>query len=195
MENIVIDFISKYIALTDEEISIIEEYTHFKSFPKDTVLLAEGVEAKECFFVMKGIVRSYYLVDGEERNTDFYTENQTITPASYITKQPSEYYLSALEDSVISVGIPERNAELIQKVPKLQEMIIKMSSELLIGNQTSLDQFRYLSPEERYIKFLETRPDLLARIPQYHLASYLGVTPVSLSRMRKRISKKNLPQL
>ncbi len=190
MENPIIKFITAYIELSPQEIDIINEQNQVKSFKKGTLLLAEGSYAKECYFILKGCVRSFYLVDGEERTTEFYTENQSINPVSYLTKQPSTYYLSCLEDCEIAVSSAERNKVLIEKVPKLEALILQMSSELLVQNQVSFDDFKNLSPEKRYLKLLETRPDLFNRVPLQQLATYLGITPVSLSRMRKRITVK-----
>lgn len=191
MENPIIQFISQYIELTPQEVDIINEQNQIKIYKKDTLLLAEGAYAKECFFVIKGCIRSYYLVDGEEKTTEFYTENDGITPVSYLTNQPSEYYLSCLEDSVIALSSTERNQKLIAAVPKLEKLIIEMSSETMVQNKVSFDNFKKLNPEQHYLKLLETRPDLLNRAPLQHIATYLGITPVSLSRMRKRILKKH----
>lgn len=190
MANEIIEFINKYISLSPEEIRILNEQKLISTFKKDSILLSEGEFAKECFFILKGCVRCFYLINGEERCTEFYTENQTITPVSYVNGQPSEYYLSCLEDCIISVASPESSKTLLMKIPKLESMILKLKSELLVQNQISFDNFKNLSPEMRYLKLLETRPDLLNRVPQYHLATYLGITPVSLSRLRKRIVSK-----
>ena len=190
MENEIINFITSYIPLSAEEVGIIKEQNLIKSYKKGSVLLSEGELAKECYFVLKGCIRSYYLFDGEEKTTEFYTENQSIRPVSYITNQPSEYYLACLEDCVVAIGSAERNKRLIEKLPRLESMIMQIKGELLVQNQVSFDNFKHLSPEMRYLKLLETRADLFDRVPLYHLATYLGITAVSLSRMRKRISKK-----
>ncbi|WP_247233712.1 Crp/Fnr family transcriptional regulator [Telluribacter sp. SYSU D00476] len=190
MENPIIQFISSYIELTPQEIDIVNEQNQIKAFKKGTVLLTEGAYAKECYFILKGCVRSYYLIDGEERTTEFYTENQGINPVSYLTKQPSEYYLACEEDCEVALSSAERSRVLIEKVPKLEALIMQMSSQLLVQNQVSFDSFKNLSPEMRYLKLLETRPDLFNRVPLQHIATYLGITPVSLSRMRKRIKVK-----
>jgi len=190
MENKIIEFITRYIPLTGEEIDVINKQNLIKEFKRGSLLLSEGEYAKDCYFVLKGCVRSYHIIDGEERTTDFYTENQTINPVSYLVNKPSEYYLSCLEDSVIALGNEERNKELLAKVPKLESMIVQLSGSLLAANQNSLDDFKNLSAEMRYRKLLDTRPDLFQRVPLQYIASYLGITPVSLSRMRKRISSK-----
>ncbi len=188
MDDKIIEFISQYITLTEEEKEVIKSQNMIRYYLKGAELLSEGEYARDCYFVLKGCVRSYYIVDGEERTTEFYTENQTINPVSYLKKEPSEYYLSCLEDCVIALGNEERNEKLLRDVPRLGQMVLSMSSEILAENTISLDDFKNLSPEQRYKNLQEKRPDLIQRVPQYHLASYLGITPVSLSRMRKRIS-------
>lgn len=184
----IIKFIEGYIPLSEEEKSIIRDLNLIGAYNKDTIILHEGAFAKECYFVLKGCVRSYYIIDGEEKTTEFYTERQAITPISYVTKKPSEYYLSCLEDSVLSLGT--KNDLLVQMIPRLDTMIATFTSEMLMDKQVSLDNFKNFSPEERYKILIDTRPDLINRVPQYHLATYLGITPVSLSRLRKRISGK-----
>jgi len=91
---------------------------------------------------------------------------------------------------VISLGNEERNLELLTKVPKLKTMVLQMSGMLLAENQNNLDDFKNLSPEMRYQKLLENRPELFQRVPLQYIASYLGITPVSFSRMRRRILQK-----
>lgn len=192
MDDAIIEFISKYITLTEEEKKIITAQNLIKQYRKNDVLLAEGEMASTCYFVLKGCVRAYYIIDGEERNTDFFIESQTITPVSYLNRTPSEYYLACLEDCVIALGDEERNKALIEQVPRLGMLITQMSGELLMQKVVELDHFKNDSPEQRYLKLMENRPDLMNRIPLYHLASYLGITQVSLSRIRKRLSSTNL---
>ena len=120
----------------------------------------------------------------------FYIENDTITPVSYIQKDPSEYYLACLEDSIISIGNPEQSRMLIEKIPNLQLLIAELNQCLIVKNKVLFDDFRNLNAEKRYLEVIDTRPDLYKRIPQYHLATFLGITPASLSRLRKRVFKK-----
>ncbi|MET0946427.1 MAG: Crp/Fnr family transcriptional regulator [Flavobacterium sp.] len=191
MQNKIIKFITDYIPLSEEEITILNEQNLIISYKKNSILLSQGELAKANYFVLKGCVRSYYLIDGEEKTTEFYTENQGVIPVSYVNKQPSEYYLSCLEDCILALGTPERDKALIEKIPKLKSLIMQMNNEMMAQNQISFDNFKNLSPELRYLKFMETRPDLINRVPQYHLATYLGITPESLSRIRKRITASN----
>lgn len=192
MDEVIINFISKHIPLSEQEVEIIVSQNLIKHFKKNELLLTEGQQAKECYFVLNGCVRSYYLIDGEERNTNFYTENQAITPVSYQTQTPSAYYLSCLEDCVLGIGSTERNNELMEKIPKLSALIMEMNNQLLLQKEAELDNFKTFTPEQRYIKLVQQNPQLANRIPLYHLASYLGITQVSLSRIRKRISNRGV---
>lgn len=188
MENSLVKFLSQYVTLSEEEVQIIKSHNLIKEYKKHSVLLKEEQLASECYFVLKGCVRSYYLLDGEEKTTAFFTENQAITPVSYIKQVPSSYYLSCLEDCILSIGTPEKTDHFLSKFPKFASLMAKISNELLADNQELFDNFKNLPPEKRYLQLLEKRPDLIERVPQYHLASFLGIKPQSLSRIRKRIS-------
>ncbi len=187
MSNPIVDFLSKYIDLTEEEIDIVSNQNMIRSCKKGTILLSEGTIAKECFFMLQGCVMSYYLVDGEVKVTDFFTESQPITPVSYTTKKPSEYYLECMEDCIISIGTPERSAELMRKLPRLAALGSNIMEDQLANQRMKYDDFIKLSPEERYKNLQKTSPELLNRVPQYHIASYLGIKPETLSRIRKRL--------
>lgn len=188
MDNVIIEYITQYIPLTEHEIEIILTQNVFKQYKRNDILLEEGEYAKECYFVIKGCVRSYYHINGEERNTDFFFENDSIRPISYQTKEPSRYYLSCIEDCILAAGDESRNKKLIELIPKLSSLILQMNDELLVKKTLELDNFKNNSPEERYMLLLKNHPDYLNRIPLYHLASYLGITQVSLSRIRSRIT-------
>lgn len=190
MEKILFDYISRYITLTEEEKQVILELGLFKSYKKDTVLLKEGQCSDENYFVMKGCIRCYYVIDGEEKTTAFYTEAEPLVPLSTINRQPSEHYIACVEDSMLLVSTPAIEKLSFEKFPRFESLCRIVSEERAGSNQASFDTFKVSSPEERYLHLLDTRPDLLQRVPQYQLASYLGITPQSLSRLRKRIVTK-----
>lgn len=190
MENKLFDFISNYIELTAEEKQAITELSLFKSFKKGSVLLKEGDFSNESYFVLEGCLRSYYLIDGEEKTTAFYTEMEALTPPCVVSKTPSEYYVSCVEDSIVTVSNSDMEAAVNSKFPKFEIMCRKMSEELLAKERINFDGFKTSSPEQRYLNVLQSRPDLIQRIPQHQLASYLGITPQSLSRLRARILEK-----
>lgn len=191
MQNILFDFISKYVSLTEEETNAIGSLDLFRSVKKGTILLQEGQKSKDSYFVLKGCVRTYYVVDGEERTTAFYTELDALTPHCVTTKTPSEYYISCVEDTILSVSNADMEAEINSKFPKFETMCRMLAEELLAKQRIDFDAFKTSSPEQRYLNLLEKRPDLIQRVPQHQLASYLGIQPQSLSRLRARILEKS----
>jgi CRP-like cAMP-binding protein len=187
MENELFDFISKYMPLLEEEKKAIVDLALFKTYKKGAILLKEGDFSKEGYFVIKGCLRSYYIINGEEKTTSFYTEFESFAPLGLITNKPSEHYVSCVEDSILTVGNPEMEALIFEKFPRFETLCRILSEELLAKKQASFDDFKTSTPEQRYLNLYETRPDLVQRVPQHQLASYLGITPQSLSRIRKRI--------
>lgn len=187
MKDPIVNFLSKYIELTNEEIDILSNQNFLQSCKKGTVLLAEGQIAKECYFIMEGCISSYFLVDGHVKVTDFFTESQPITPVSYTTKEPSEYYLECLEDCIVSISTPESSAELMRTLPRLAAIGANVMEDQLASQRMKYNEFVKLSPEDRYKNLQKTSPELLNRVPQYLIASYLGIKPESLSRIRKRL--------
>jgi CRP-like cAMP-binding protein len=187
MENELISFISKYMPLLEDEKKAIIDLDLFKNFKKGTVLLKEGNFSKDGYFVIKGCIRCYYIIDGEEKTTAFYTESETFAPLCIVSNKPSEYYVSCVEDSIIAVSDPGMENEIFEKFPRFESLCRILSEELLAKNQASFDDFKNSSPEQRYLNLMQTRPDLLQRVPQHQLASYLGIKPQSLSRIRKRL--------
>ncbi|MGB3152635.1 MAG: cyclic nucleotide-binding domain-containing protein [Maribacter sp.] len=191
MENILFDFISKYVTLSEVEKSAIISLGIFHSLKKGTILLKEGENSKDGYFVLKGCIRKHYMIDGEEKTTAFYTEMEGITPHSVISKAPSEYYVACVEDSLITVSNLDMEVDMFAKFPKFETLCRILSEELLVKKQIDFDEFKIASPEQRYIKLLQDRPDLIQRVPQYQLASFLGIKPQSLSRLRTRILDKS----
>jgi CRP-like cAMP-binding protein len=192
MHNILFDFISKYISLTEDEKNALISLDLFRSVTKGTILLKEGQKSQDSFFVLKGCIRTYYVVDGEEKTTAFYTEMEALTPPCVKSKTPSEYYISCTEDSILTVSNSEMEVEVNTKFPKFEIMCRIMSEELLAKVQINFDEFKTSSPEQRYLNLIEKRPDLIQRVPQHQLASYLGIKPQSLSRLRARIFEKKI---
>jgi len=191
MKNILFDFISKYVTLTEEEQNAIVSLDIFHSVKKGTTLLKEGQLSRDSYFVLKGCIRVYYVFDGREITTAFYTEMDALTPPCVISKTPSEYYISCSEDTILTITNPDIVVEVNNKFPKFEIMCRLLSEELLAKQQIDFDEFKTSSPEKRYLNLLEKRPDLVQRVPQHQLASYLGIKPESLSRLRARILEKS----
>lgn len=192
MRNLLISFISKFESLTNEEIEIIADNIKVQSVKKGTVLVKEGQICEACYFVLKGCLRQYVIVDGTEKTTQFYTEEQAaVLFSGYLNQKESESYLSCVEDSVVIVGDTGGEAKMYNEFPKLEQITRRMMEQDLGKTQDEFTRFVTNSPEERYLHLLKTRPELFQRVPQHQLASYIGVTPESFSRIRRRILKKS----
>jgi CRP-like cAMP-binding protein len=190
MQDTLFNFLSKYIPLTEDEKNAILSLDIFRSIKKGTILLKEGQKTTENYFVLKGCIRKYYIVEGEEKTTAFYTEMEGLTPHCAINDEPSEYYISCVEDSIMIIANPEMGVELFNKFPKFESLCRVLSEDLLAKQQIDFDAFKTTSPEQRYLNLIQKRPDLIQRVPQHQLASYLGIKPQSLSRLRARILEK-----
>ncbi|HRW98205.1 MAG TPA: cyclic nucleotide-binding domain-containing protein [Cyclobacteriaceae bacterium] len=191
MQHLLFDFISKYISLTEEEKNAILSLDLFRSVKRGTTLLNAGQQSKDSYFVLKGCIRIYYIIDGEEKTTAFYTEMNAFTPHCVTSKTPSEYFISCVEDCILLVSNSDMEEEVNRKFPKFEVMCRKLAEETLAKQQVDFDEFKTSSPEQRYLNLMEKRPDLIQRVPQHQLASYLGIKPQSLSRLRARITEKD----
>jgi CRP-like cAMP-binding protein len=190
MENLLFDFISKYVPLDETEKKALINLNIFKTYKKGTVLLKEGGIIDKGFFVLKGCIRTFYNLDGEEKTTAFYTEMEGLTPHCVLNKRASKYYVTCVEDCILVVSDANMENVIMQKFPKFETICRILSEELLVKQQINFDEFKTSSPEKRYLNLIQKRPDLIQRVPQYQLASYLGIKPQSLSRLRARILEK-----
>ena len=189
MANAIFAYLARYITLSEEEQEAITSLNLFQTHKKGAVLLKAGQRSADSYFVVKGCIRCYYVVDGEEKTTAFYTESEPFSPPCSVSNEPSAQYVACVEDVILAVSNPAMEQQVFEKFPRFETLCRMLSEELLAKNQTSSDHFKTSSPEQRYLHQLQTRPDLVQRVPQYQLASYLGIKPESLSRIRKRIAQ------
>ncbi len=186
-----VQFLSAIPTLSEAERAAIGEKLTVRSFPKGAILLEQGAVGEECFFVLEGCVRQYYLLEGVEKTTAFFTEHQAVVSPSYIERSPASHYLACVEDSTLVVGHFTQEKAMYQQFPNLLAITRTMMEQAYGKTQEDFAAFVTSSPEKRYLGLLTHRPELLQRVPQHQLASYLGVTPESLSRIRKRILSKH----
>lgn len=177
--------------LSEEEIRDIVETMTIRQYKKGTVLLKEGQISTEVYFVLEGCVRQYYLVDGDEKTNNFFTEEQwVISMQSFGQNKPSDHFIDCCMDSSLVVGNRAKEEDLYKKHPKFETVSRKVMEKVFAEQQQIMSSYSTDTPEQRYLKLLESRPDLFQKIPQYQIASYIGVKPESLSRIRKRLFNK-----
>lgn len=191
MQDQLIAYFSAIIPLSAEEIAGIRESMCIQTFKKGTILLKEGQVSKECYFILKGCVRQYYVVEGEEKTSNFFTENQWVVSVnSFMNKTLANHYFDCTEETTLVVGTEQKENDLYSRFPKF-EKLARIALEKGFGEQQEIVATRVTdSAEQRYLDLIKNRPDLVQRVPQYQLASYLGIKPESLSRIRKRITQK-----
>lgn len=190
MKKEILKYLSKYTEITSQLENVITKSTFIETFKKGTMLLSEGDFSNECYFLLKGCIRSYIIENGEEKTIEFYTEEQVVTPLNYEKSTPSNYYLECIEDVIVSVGNPKLEKETFKKYPQLESLSRVIAEIIMAKNQDSFAKFKTSNPEERYLNMLKTRPELIQRAPQHQIASYLGIKPESLSRIKKRLVHK-----
>lgn len=191
MTNELRTFVSGFSFLNPEEIDIIVENTVVQEFKKDSMLLKQGDISKSCYAVIRGCIREFYIKDGLERTTGFFTEGQPVNSfSSYSNQLPSKHFLECTEDCLLTIGNQSLVDQMCERLPRLTEFI-KTEVEKEAGVlQERMAIFMTSSPEERFLNLMETNPKLINRAPQHQIASYLGVTPESLSRIKKRVFQK-----
>lgn len=190
MREKIVKYFSKITPLSAEEATAIKHSAVIKNYAKGAVLVQEGQFSKETFFVLQGLVRQYNLVDGKEKTTAFFTEEQWVIALNNLGDKPSAYYWVCEEDSVLMLGNDDSAQKIFSQFPRLESIARKIVENTFAEYQQTILNYLTDSPEQRYMRLLKSHPDLIQRIPQYQLASYIGVKPESLSRIRKRLMKK-----
>ena len=189
MKEQLIDGIKSFIRLESHETDLLEELFKERFIKKGDFFLGEGQVCKYAGFIVKGLMRYYINHDGEDRTYDFAHENNFVCNyESFIPKTPSTKIIQALEDCEI-LQISYEDLQILYKSIEEGERLGRLVIEqVFIQTLQALTSFYTDAPEYRYEKFIQKHPDLQQRISQYHIASYVGVKPQSLSRIRKRIS-------
>ncbi len=184
-------FIQQIPILKQEEKDIIVRETIIEEFKKGTVLLHQGQVPTKCYTVIEGCVREFTINEKEEKTTGFFIEGDKITPHAYDGKgEPSNHTLECLEPSIITISNRSFEKRLLSLMPRLMEVMPHFAMEELKKAKTEWTQFITASPEDRYLHLMESKPSLFNRVAHHQIASYLGMQPQSLSRIRKRVFEK-----
>jgi len=180
------------VAFTQEEQAIIRTYLTPKKIRKKPYFLQEGDVCKMIAFVEKGTLREYSIGEnGAEHIIQFALEGWTISDLySFLTGEPATYNIDALEDSELVLISKTAHEELLKKVPKYETYTRLQLTGAYLAMQKRLTSIISLSLEERYANFTSVYPNIIQRVPQHMIASYMGLTPETLSRVRKKMTGK-----
>lgn len=169
----------------------LEEFVHtfvVKSYKKGEVILKNGNSEKELRFLDRGIIREYYASNDREKNINFYTNTGFITDFSSFTHATAtKKYQECLTDVDLRVLSKEQFLNFTNQYNCGKLFIETIFQRIVVNKET--EEFNHFvnTAEELYLDIMKNKPDWLLQIPQYHIASYLGITPETLSRIRKRI--------
>lgn len=183
--------LDKLVPLSDSEWHLIRSSFVQRMVDAKTLLTKEGEVTHELFFIQSGLARLFYQTDDNEQMTSFiFFENMFASCLeSFLQKIPSNQNLETLEPCVVLTITRDALEALYVECPKVNIIMRKVLEQRFIASQRLLSQYILKSPQERYEQLLGNNPQLLQRVPQNIIATFLGITPVSLSRIRKRISK------
>lgn len=181
-------YCNSLINLTKDELLLIDKYFKYQVIKRKNYLLEEGKICKFIAFIVKGSVRHFHIKDGEEKTCDISFENSFITEFSSFTyDNPSNISLQALEDTRILIISKEKLFELYRECRKYETVGRLMAEKVAFRATEIAMSLSSDKPEIRYKKLLNQQPELLQRVQQKYIANFLGITPESLSRIRKRI--------
>ena len=163
-----------------------------ETIEKKTILFKQGSKDTKFYYLRKGLVRMYHIKEnGEEITFNLIPEHNVVTNFDFIgTEQPSKYYYETLENSSFFSFDFQVLDSIVSQNPKLESNRKFFLRKIIFGIKERLESFVLMSPEERYIQYIKDYPNLTNRVPDKYIANVLGVTPVSLSRIRKRIASK-----
>lgn len=184
--------LANFAALTNKDISDSRSFWRTRKMAKGDFFNMQNVVCNDLGLVVKGIFRIYYNdpVTSEEKNIFFFSENQFIVSfRSFITRYPCYYFIEAMEDAEIIVIAYHDLNSLYDSHPNWGKFGRLLAELFFNYSQARTEEFLFNSPEERYLKMVDEHPNIINRIPAYHISSYLGITNPSLSRIRKRIRK------
>jgi len=183
--------IQQSTGINGSELDILLSRFEERIVKKKTAILKSGKIAKEVYLVIEGCLRLYYEKDGEDLSAYFFTEGMFAGAYdSFTSQQPSRHSIEAIEDSTVLVISYVDWMTLFAEFPWMNEFVRKVIEQRFIALHQLFTSYILDSPEERYMHLLKNYPDLINRVPQHQLATFLGITPVSLSRIRNRVSKK-----
>ncbi|HLW32456.1 MAG TPA: Crp/Fnr family transcriptional regulator [Aequorivita sp.] len=186
-------YLSNTARMPEEEIALVTVGLRRERFEKGSILLRNGDVCQNSFFVERGLLRAYMLDDsGKEHLIQFAPENWFIVDRSSVYfNDPSDSFIEAIEDTEVvylDEGFMARATEVSITFAKFNEKLLHNHIRQM---QKRIHLLLGATAERRYLDFIKMYPDLLLRAPQWMIASYLGITPESLSRVRKELALKN----
>ena len=178
----------RYSTMTHDELDILESILVPMRYAKGDMILAEGEVCKNIYWIVKGLVRQFYFKNGKEL-TEYMAAENTICMCieSLFKEEPTHLQIMAIEPTIVYM-LPKADLEAVaMKSVNIQILYRKILEESLILSQKHADMLRFESAQDRYQKLVKHNPQLVLRAPLVYIASYLQMTPETLSRVRNAV--------
>lgn len=185
-------FIQQLFPGFEADFVLLESLLKSKKLSKGDFLFQEGEICEFVGLTLSGCLRTFVLKEAKEYTIFFHTEQHTLGDyESFQKQQPTRFSIQAVEDSEIMI-FDRQMMQFFETTPQGQQFLRLVAEDLAFLLRDKVLSLFLDTPEERYLNLMKTEPELLQRIPQYYLASYLGIEPQSLSRLKRRVHQKNL---
>ncbi|MDB5125598.1 MAG: hypothetical protein JWP94_3727 [Mucilaginibacter sp.] len=180
---------NKYARITEEDFKLIEKVISRRFVKKRKPLLMEGDISRYVYFVEKGALRSYTIDnEGTEHVVQLAIEGHWVADLySFVTQSPGSINIEAIEDSEVLLLPHHELEQLFEQIPQLERFFRYLYQQAYLNLQLRYNSAQSNSAEDRYLSLINEHPEIVARIPLIYIASYLGITPESLSRIRKQL--------
>ncbi|MBK1438526.1 Crp/Fnr family transcriptional regulator [Parapedobacter sp. ISTM3] len=190
MFAVINDYVSRCANFSPDDLAVFNRLLKAKSVKRKQLLLRQGEVCDFEAYIVKGCIRTYYIDEnGSEVILQFAVEDWWVSDiGSFHEHKPSLLYIEAMEDSELLTLNPSRKEELLAKVPKFERVFRLMVQRHLSALEHRLIRTIAQTAEERYLEFVRQYPKIVLRVPQHYIASYLGMTPEFLSKVRKRLA-------
>ena len=186
-------YLQKKVAITDEQFNLIADHLKVKSFEKNEMILMKGDVSSQGFFVSTGLLRSYSIDSkGKTHIIQFAPEQWWLSERNgLLFNEPSDYFIDSVEATKAVIMTKDFMNEAAKHVPCMNDLNNNMLNNSIRFMQKRINMLLSATAEERYLNFITLYPNLTLRVPQWMIASYLGITPESLSRVRKDLAHKH----
>lgn len=182
---------SRFVTLGEGELKTIVSRAKVINIEKKTQLLRQGEVCNKMYFVLSGCLRLYYVKNEVERNCFFFHENMFCTAfGSFMMRRPAHQILESIEDCVCLMINYSDFDKIYDELPIMNVLVRKILEERYANAHDIISSFILHTPEERFLEFVSKYPLLVNRIPEYHISSYIGITPKSFSRLKSRLRTK-----
>ncbi len=191
MLEILRQFVSGFVVLTDEDFQLLAESIVVRTFDKREQLLRPGETERYMNFVVSGLVRMYFYKGRTEVITNIAKERELISSsASFLSGAPSNYYVETLEPTTLLSLTREHLEQIYQRNVRIERLGRLMITQFVMQKEEWEHECMRLDTRERFLRFIERNPELLQRVPQKYLASYLNMKPETFSRLKHLLKKR-----